>query len=61
MALLLSIVIRSRPIDWLTVAAPKYDNHGGGQAMLLTQDMGRVRDRLGHCTLSINWASFKTR
>ncbi len=33
-------------IDWLTVTL-KYDNHGGGQAMLLTQGpWDEVRDRL---------------
>ncbi len=32
-------------IDWLTVTL-KYDNHGGGQAMLLTQGYGTRRDRL---------------
>ncbi len=32
----------------------KYDNHGGGQAMLPTQDLGRVLIGLLR-TLSINW------
>ncbi len=43
MALLIPIVIKVS-IDWLAVTL-KYDNHGGGQAMLLTQDHGtKVRD-----------------
>ncbi len=41
-------------IDWLTVTL-KYDNHGGGQAMLLSQDHG-TRCAIGLLrTLSINW------
>ncbi len=42
-------------IDWLTVTLREYDNHGGGQAILLTQgSWDEVRDRLVR-TLSINW------
>ncbi len=41
-------------IDRLTV--PKYDNHGGGQAMLFTRDHGtRCAIGLLQVILSINW------
>ncbi len=40
------IVIKEVSIDWLQCTL-KYDNHGGGQAMLLTQgSWDEVRDRL---------------
>ncbi len=35
-------------IDWLTVT-PKYDNHGGGQALLTQGSWDEVRDRLIAC------------
>ncbi len=55
---LMPIVITGRGIDRPTVTL-KYDNHRGGQAMLLTQGswdevlIGLLR------TLSINWTSNK--
>ncbi len=46
MALLMPIVGKEVSIDWLTRVL-KYDNHGGGQAMSLTQgSWDEVRDRL---------------